>query len=75
MPIYEYRCEDCGSKFEKLVRRSAEPVECPECGKDHLKLELSTFSAHAHGRAHEAAPMPGGCPAGMCPTPGLCGRN
>ena len=23
MPIFEYLCEDCGNKFEKLVRRSA----------------------------------------------------
>jgi len=22
MPIYEYLCEDCGAKFEKLVRRT-----------------------------------------------------
>jgi putative FmdB family regulatory protein len=75
MPIYEYRCEDCGSKFEKLVRRQGDAVECPSCGKDHLKMELSTFAAHANGRPQSSAPMPGGCPAGMCPTPGLCGRN
>ena len=23
MPIFEYLCDDCGNKFEKLVRRSA----------------------------------------------------
>ena len=35
MPIYEYKCEDCGTKFEKLVRRSTEmaEVECPSCGE------------------------------------------
>jgi putative FmdB family regulatory protein len=74
MPIFEYRCEDCGSKFEKLVRRSTDSVECPTCGQAHLKTEFSVFAAHANGRP-SAAPMPGGCPAGMCRTPGLCGRE
>lgn len=73
MPIYEYRCEDCGSKFEKLVRRSGEAVECPSCGAGHLKRELSTFAAHANGRSKEVSAPP--CANGMCPTPGLCGRN
>ena len=74
MPIYEYLCEDCGSTFEKLVRRTGDAVECPSCGKEHLKQQLSTFAAHANGKP-QAAPQMGGCPAGMCQTPGLCGRN
>ena len=74
MPIFEYRCEDCGTKFEKLVRGSdaGGPV-CPTCGTEHLKQEFSTFAAH--GNARTAEPMGGGCPAGMCRTPNLCGRN
>ncbi|MCC6538025.1 MAG: zinc ribbon domain-containing protein [Bryobacterales bacterium] len=75
MPIFEYRCEDCGTQFEKLVRNSdAEPPHCPSCGEAHLEQQLSTFAAHANAGA---APMPsgGGCPAGMCRTPGLCGRS
>lgn len=72
MPIFEYLCADCGTKFEKLVRRSEE-VACPSCGKDHLEQQLSTFAAHANGGS--AQPSMGGCPSGMCQTPGLCGRN
>ena len=33
MPIYEYSCEDCGTKFEKLVRRQGDDVVCPSCGQ------------------------------------------
>jgi putative FmdB family regulatory protein len=78
MPIFEYKCEDCGSKFEKLVRRSdADQVQCPSCGQSHLEQQYSAFAAHAHGQnsgaSHDAA-MPS-CPSGMCQTPGLCGRN
>ena len=74
MPIFEYLCEDCGTKFEKLVRASDAlgPV-CPSCGTAHLKQEFSTFSARANGRPAEA--MSGGCPAGMCRMPDVCGRN
>lgn len=80
MPIYEYRCEDCGTKFEKLVRSpEVNGLVCPSCGASHLKMELSTFAAHS-GSAKSAArgdagAMMGGCPAGMCRTPDLCGRN
>ena len=76
MPIYEYLCEDCGTKFEKLVRRTADApeVECPSCGQRHLKQEYSTFAAHANGPARQSeAPM---CPSGgPCGNPGMCGMN
>jgi putative FmdB family regulatory protein len=74
MPIFEYKCDDCGSAFEKLVRRSGEPgLECPSCGEKHLTMQVSTFAAHANGApARSEAPV---CPSGMCGNPGMCGRN
>jgi putative FmdB family regulatory protein len=76
MPIYEYSCSDCGTKFEKLVRNSAPEVACPTCGESHVNQEYSTFSARAsEGSSAPAQQMGGGCPSGMCQTPGLCGRN
>ncbi len=36
MPLYEYRCEACGAKEEKLQGFSAPTAhDCPECG--HVK--------------------------------------
>jgi len=33
MPLYEYRCRDCGEEFEVLVGTSGSgTVECPACG-------------------------------------------
>jgi|SRR3569623_2070626 len=33
MPIYEYRCQSCGKKFEALQKFSDEPLTVhPECG-------------------------------------------
>ena len=76
MPIYEYRCQDCGSKFEKLVRRESDvpELECPKCGQKHLAQELSTFAAHACSASKPAAGMPP-CAGGRCPNPGMCGMN
>jgi putative FmdB family regulatory protein len=76
MPIFEYRCQDCGARFEKLVRASdTDGPACPSCGDVHVSKELSTFSAHAGGKRENGAPMGGGCPAGMCRMPDVCGRN
>jgi putative FmdB family regulatory protein len=37
MPVYTYRCENCGVQFEQ-VRKFSDPdlVVCPECGKKTL---------------------------------------
>ena len=76
MPIYEYQCADCNTKFEKLVRRTAEAAEidCPSCGQKHVSQQYSTFSAHANGSPapRREAPVCGG---GMCSNPGVCGMN
>lgn len=42
MPIFEYLCEDCGNKFEKLVRNGGNGVNCPSCGQEHLKQHQAT---------------------------------
>ncbi|MBA3973080.1 MAG: zinc ribbon domain-containing protein [Candidatus Solibacter sp.] len=75
MPIFEYRCRDCGSRFEKLIRRDSDiaSLTCPSCGEQHLEKELSTFAAHANGPG-ASSPKPGPC-GQMCPTPGRCGLN
>ena len=33
MPIYEYRCNDCGTRHEHLQKLGEAPLErCPDCG-------------------------------------------
>ena len=34
MPIFEFRCLECGSIFEKLFMSSSEKadIDCPDCG-------------------------------------------
>lgn len=74
MPIFEYLCDDCGTKFEKLVRNSKDQVLCPSCGQNHLTQEYSTFAARANGSSQAEASLPQ-CPGGMCQNPGFCSRN
>ncbi len=38
MPVYTYRCESCGVRFERNQKFSDAPLAwCPECGKKALK--------------------------------------
>ena len=33
MPLYEYQCDKCGHRFEKIQKFSDKPLKkCPECG-------------------------------------------
>jgi putative FmdB family regulatory protein len=51
MPIFEYLCDDCGARFEKLVLRPAsDQVLCPSCGKDHLTQQISAFLSPVPGK-------------------------
>jgi len=50
MPIYEYRCEECGKKSSSLLPRySAPDPPCPHCGKPALKRLVSTFATVSSG--------------------------
>ncbi|MBM3812815.1 MAG: zinc ribbon domain-containing protein [Acidimicrobiia bacterium] len=46
MPIYEYRCRDCGSQYEQLRRMSEAErnLECPQCASSKVDLLLSAFA-------------------------------
>jgi putative FmdB family regulatory protein len=51
MPIYEYRCQECGKKFEKLRRfsQSDDDILCPECGAEEIERILSAFATGGCG--------------------------
>ena len=39
MPLYEYECDACGHRFERIQKFSDPPVEkCPTCGGKVRKL-------------------------------------
>ena len=64
MPIFEYKCEDCGKRFEAIVIGSRK-AECPKCHSKKLEQQLSSFAVKA-----TSSSMPCGAPAGSCGTGG-----
>jgi putative FmdB family regulatory protein len=45
MPIYEYRCDDCGKRSTSLLPSYSSPDPmCPHCGKAGLRRLVSTFA-------------------------------
>ena len=50
MPIYEYRCQDCGHEFEILQRMADDPLtECPTCGHEALTKLVSAAGFQLKG--------------------------
>ncbi|HLD16678.1 MAG TPA: zinc ribbon domain-containing protein [Coxiellaceae bacterium] len=50
MPIYEYQCEHCHTRLEKLQKPSDPRLtECPSCGKDSLKKLVSAAGFQLKG--------------------------
>jgi putative FmdB family regulatory protein len=38
MPIYEYECRNCGTRFEKMQPITSDPVKiCPNCGEEQVR--------------------------------------
>lgn len=50
MPIYEYRCQECGRELERLQKLS-DPVltDCPACDKPALKRLISAAGFRLKG--------------------------
>jgi putative FmdB family regulatory protein len=50
MPIYEYRCAECGYEMDKLQKISDPPLtDCPACGKPGLQKLVSAAGFRLKG--------------------------
>ena len=60
MPIYEYRCAECGQEHEVLQKVSEPPLtECPACGKPALQKQLSAAGFQLKGSGWYATDFKG----------------
>ncbi len=81
MPLYEYKCSDCDTKFDVLHKSTVntEEVTCPKCNSNRSKKLISSFSASV------SSDSTGSCSTGSCDLPenpysggcssGMCGLN
>jgi putative FmdB family regulatory protein len=80
MPIYEYKCSECNTKFEVLHKSTAkqDDVICPTCNSVKNKKLFSSFCSSINS---ESSVSSGECSTGQCSaplsscSPGLCGLN
>ena len=70
MPIFEYQCGECGTKFEKIVPSSSTPVTCKKSESKKVKQLLSVFAVSGSSEKFAAA-EPGPCACGA-PRRGMC---
>ncbi|MCC6188129.1 MAG: zinc ribbon domain-containing protein [Anaerolineales bacterium] len=70
MPVYEYYCSHCRTKFEALrpMRAADDPIRCEHCDSQRTARVLSVFFAASGGADGEARSLGGGCGCG-----GQCG--
>ncbi len=77
MPVFEYKCEKCETKFEVFHKSSSnqEEVVCPKCSSKENKKLFSAFAASVGSSSPAgdscasgncSVPSYGGCPGGMC---------
>ena len=82
MPLYEYRCESCGEKEEKLESFSAPTQhDCARCGAPLgmlRQISLTSFTLAGggwHAQGYSGGPKPGAeasKPASPAPSGGCC---
>ena len=58
MPIYEYTCKKCDTKFEKLIKSmsNGDKVPCPECHSTQTQRALSVFAVGAESPPERRRP-------------------
>ncbi|PID73549.1 MAG: transcriptional regulator [Desulfobacterales bacterium] len=67
MPIYEFKCNDCGKEFEQIICGADEDSpSCPECGAANLTKLISAGCVRPHGiptgsGGYDPPPCQGSC--------------
>lgn len=73
MPIYEYVCQDCQTKFETIrsMKDADAPIACEQCQSAKTTRAISLFSAQSGGKV--IAGGNGGCAGCSSGTCSSCG--
>jgi putative FmdB family regulatory protein len=68
MPIYEFKCGDCGEQFEDLVSADVDTIPCPYCnsGTVYRLISLVSSKGMSSGGCQSCTPTPTKCKG--CPS-------
>jgi putative FmdB family regulatory protein len=68
MPIYEYICDSCNERFEKIVINKQQEIFCPKCSSKKATIQLSVFATAGGGSPSggSASGSGGSCCGGGC---------
>ena len=70
MPIYAYRCEECGFAKDVLQKMSDEPLTvCLECGKSSFKKQVTAAGFQLKGSGWYVTDFRGGSGVGVGAAP------
>jgi putative FmdB family regulatory protein len=78
MPIYDFKCLECGTVSEVLIRGGEQLSRCPDCGSDNLERQLSSsYMVKAGSQAPGTTCCGRGerCDAPPCSTGDSCHRH
>jgi putative FmdB family regulatory protein len=72
VPLYEYTCQKCKSKFDQLVRAADRDskIKCPECGSPSTARSLSLIAVGGESKGATSTDTPA---CGRCGEMGGCG--
>ena len=76
MPIYEYVCQDCNTKFDALrsIRDADTPITCTHCQSQKTSRMISVFFAQSSNGAITKSSNGGGCAGCSSGSCAACGR-
>jgi putative FmdB family regulatory protein len=80
MPIYEYKCNECGKIQEVLHKsmRTVESVKCSDCGSEDLTRLISAANVSMGGASNKGLTCCGReerCSTPPCATDNTCRRD
>ncbi|WP_425061076.1 FmdB family zinc ribbon protein [Sporomusa carbonis] len=69
MPIYDFKCNECGRQFDQLCRLNWEgTIKCPSCSQSNITKVISLISSHGRSTADNC----GSCSGKSCSSCSSC---
>ncbi len=76
MPIYSYKCSNCGFAKDALQKYSDAPLKhCPNCDQDTLVKQLTAPGFELKGKGWYATDFTGGSPAARAASSNSPAKN